>query len=170
MVFARSSRCQPCQRCQPWNICHFLFAKNFMSDLSVIPIPTAAFWTRRKSPAYKFPNIPSNSLILQCLTYCTASGQPVPLWQKHRIMDLRRLFWKIMPEHTYSVREAAHYLGIHRCTIYAYISHPEKPLPFSRTEGNLRLRFLGEDLILFKKTGFPKKGRKRKNSGRWRIL
>lgn len=80
-------------------------------------------------------------------------------------MDLRRLFWKIMPEHTYSVREAAHYLGIHRCTIYAYISHPERPLPFSRTEGSLRLRFLGKDLMLFKKTGFPKKGRKRKNTG-----
>lgn len=81
-------------------------------------------------------------------------------------MDLRRLFWKIIPEHTYSVREAAHYLGIHRCTIYAYISHPERPLPFSRATDNLRLRFLGEDLILFKKAGFPKKGRKRKSSGR----
>ena len=40
-----------------------------------------------------------------------------------------------------------------------------KAAAFSRTEGNLRLRFLGKDLILFKKTGFPKKGRKRKNTG-----
>ena len=135
-------------------ICHFHLISRFLNTMKI------------PDPAYKFPNIPSNSLILQCLTYCTASGQPVPLWQKHQIMDLRRLFWKIMPEHTYSVREAAHYLGIHRCTIYAYISHPERPLPFSRTADNLRLRFLGEDLILFKKTGFPKKGRKRKKSGR----
>lgn len=52
-------------------------------------------------------------------------------------MDLCKLFGEIMPEETYSVREAARYLGVHRCTIYAYISHPERPLPFSRTEGNV---------------------------------
>ena len=79
-------------------------------------------------------------------------------------MDLCKLFGEIIPEGTYSVREAARYLGVHRCTIYAYISHPERPLPFSRTEGNVRLRFLGKDLMIFKKVGFPKKGRKRKGS------
>lgn len=52
---------------------------------------------------------------------------------------------------------------LHHLCLY---KHPDKPLPFCRTETNQRLRFLGEDLIWFKKTGFPKKGRKRKNSGR----
>ena len=28
---------------------------------------------------------------------------------------------KVVPEKTYSVKEAARYLGVHRCTIYAYI-------------------------------------------------
>lgn len=77
-------------------------------------------------------------------------------------MDLRKLFWKIVPEGTYSVREAARFLGVHRCTIYAYIIHPERPLPFFRTADNVRMRFSGEDLLSFKKAGFPKRGRKRK--------
>lgn len=68
----------------------------------------------------------------------------------------------INPEESYTVSEAARYLGIHRCTIYAYISHVEKPLPFTRLNGK-RLVFHGEDLIAYKAGGFPKKGRKRKN-------
>ena len=72
IIFERFTHRFPCQRCQPWNICLFLFAENFMSYLSVISISTATFWIRRKSPAYKFPNIPSNSLIFKCLTYCMA--------------------------------------------------------------------------------------------------
>lgn len=79
-------------------------------------------------------------------------------------MELCRLFGEIMPEETYSVSEAARYLGVHRCTIYAYISHLEKPLPFIRADDGIRLRFLGEDLMIFKKGGIPKKGRKRKDS------
>ncbi len=79
-------------------------------------------------------------------------------------MELCRLFGEIMPEETYSVSEAARYLGVHRCTIYAYISHPEKPLPFIRADDGIRLRFLGEDLMIFKKGGIPKKGRKCKDS------
>ena len=43
---------------------------------------------------------------------------------------------KVVPEKTYSVKEAARYLGVHRCTIYAYIR--------------------------YKETGLPKRGRKRK--------
>lgn len=79
-------------------------------------------------------------------------------------MDIGKLFGEIMPEETYSVREAARYLGVHRCTIYAYISLPERPLPFSRADDNVRLRFLGKDLMSFKRVVFPKKGRKRKDS------
>lgn len=78
-------------------------------------------------------------------------------------MSLCNILSEIFPERTYSVREAARFLGVHRCTIYAYISHPERPLPFVRTADNLRLRFIGEDLIIFKKAGLPKKGRKRKD-------
>ena len=33
---------------------------------------------------------------------------------------------KVVPEKTYSVKEAARYLGVHRCTIYSYIRHLEK--------------------------------------------
>lgn len=33
-------------------------------------------------------------------------------------------------EKTYSVKEAARYLGVHRCTIYAYIRYMDKPLAF----------------------------------------
>lgn len=69
----------------------------------------------------------------------------------------------INPEESYTVSEAARYLGIHRCTIYAYISHGERPLPFVRLAGNMRLAFYGRDLIAYKENGLPKKGRKRKH-------
>lgn len=75
-------------------------------------------------------------------------------------------YWDILPERTYSVREATRYLGIHRCTIYAYIANPEKPLPFTRHPDNMRMVFLGADLIAFKSAGFPKKGRPRKKERR----
>lgn len=77
-------------------------------------------------------------------------------------MNILRELREIKPEAYYTVSEAARYLGIHRCTIYAYISHIEKPLPFKRANGK-RLVFHGEDLIAYKAGGFPKKGRKRKN-------
>lgn len=69
---------------------------------------------------------------------------------------------EIMPGRTYTVSEAARYLGVHRCTIYDYINHPEQPLPFFRTPDNSRLSFQGTDLIAYKSVGLPKKGRKRK--------
>lgn len=37
---------------------------------------------------------------------------------------------KVVPEKTYSVKEAARYLGVHRCTIYAYIRYMEKAAGF----------------------------------------
>lgn len=37
---------------------------------------------------------------------------------------------KVVPEKTYSVKEAARYLGVHRCTIYSYIRYQKKPLAF----------------------------------------
>lgn len=78
-------------------------------------------------------------------------------------MNILRELREIKPEAYYTVSEAARYLGIHRCTIYAYISHIEKPLPFARLNSNKRLVFHGKDLIAYKAGGFPKKGRKRKN-------
>ncbi len=77
----------------------------------------------------------------------------------NRLRELR----EIKAEAYYTVREAARYLGIHRCTIYAYISHVEKPLPFTRLTDNMRLAFHGKDLMTYKAGGLPKKGRKRKN-------
>ena len=72
-------------------------------------------------------------------------------------------FFTIKPELSYSIREAARYLGIHRCTIYEYIKHLSKPLPFFRERPNSSIRFKGFDLILYKKAGLPKRGRKFKN-------
>lgn len=77
-------------------------------------------------------------------------------------MDERRCLLIILPDATYSVSEAARYLGIHRCTIYAYVLHFERPLPFIRHLLNDRMVFLGADLIAYKLAGLPKKGRKRK--------
>lgn len=37
---------------------------------------------------------------------------------------------KVVPEKTYSVKEAARYLGVHRCTIYAYIRYLGKAAGF----------------------------------------
>ncbi len=76
-------------------------------------------------------------------------------------MRTLNFFTEIVSYRTYTVREAARYLGVHRCTIYAYIRHHEQPLPFSKSPDNERLLFHGEDLIAYKKAGLPKKSRKR---------
>lgn len=77
-------------------------------------------------------------------------------------MNKHRCFLLIIPDATYSVSEAAQYLGIHRCTLYAYVFHLERPLPFIRHQFNNRMVFLGADLIAYKLAGLPKKGRRRK--------
>lgn len=76
-------------------------------------------------------------------------------------MDLQRFLLIINPENMYSVSEAARYLGVHRCTVYGYVCHPERPLPFIRHLLNDRMVFLGADLIAYKAAGLPPKGRKR---------
>ena len=78
-------------------------------------------------------------------------------------MMTRRFINEIEPEQTYSISRAARYLGVHRCTIYAYINHPVCPLSFIKVEGTGKLMFNGSDLIAYKATGLPKRGRKRKN-------
>lgn len=77
-------------------------------------------------------------------------------------MNKHRCSLLIIPDATYSVGEAARYLGIHRCTIYAYVFHLERPLPFIRHQFNNRMVFLCADLIAYKLAGLPKRGRKRK--------
>ena len=77
-------------------------------------------------------------------------------------MDICKHFSEIKPEQSYSVSDAARFLGIHRCTIYDYITHTERPLPFFRMQDNLRIQFRGDDLIAYKTAGPPKKGRKRR--------
>lgn len=64
----------------------------------------------------------------------------------------------------YSARQAAKYFGVHRCTLYSYVSHPERPLSFVKSKDNGRIFFLGKDLIDYKKAGLPKKGRRRMTS------
>ena len=63
---------------------------------------------------------------------------------------------KVVPEKTYSVKEAARYLGVHRCTIYAYIRYMEKPLAFLKIPDKAKRVFRGTDLIA---SGFSKIGR-----------
>lgn len=77
-------------------------------------------------------------------------------------MNIRTLFNEVLPECTYSVSEAARYLGIHRCTLYDYVCHPDKPLPFICHILNDRMVFSGADFIAYKLAGLPKEGRKRK--------
>ena len=83
--------------------------------------------------------------------------------RKKRIMVTRRFINEIEPEQTYSISRAARYLGVHRCTIYAYINHPVCPLPFIKATETGKLMFNGSDLIAYKASGLPKRGRKRKN-------
>lgn len=71
---------------------------------------------------------------------------------------------KVVPEKTYSVKEAAHYLGVHRCTIYSYIRYQKKPLAFLKIPDKAKRVFRGADLIAYKESGLPKRGRKRKNT------
>lgn len=68
----------------------------------------------------------------------------------------------LRPEQLYSLGQAARYFGVHRCTIYNYLSNLAKPLPFLKSERNGRLIFLGQTLIEYKQSGLPKRGRKRK--------
>lgn len=75
-------------------------------------------------------------------------------------METHRVTVEIKPDQTYSVSEAARYLGIHRCTIYVYVLLPNRPLPFIQVPGKVKIRFLGSDLIAFKAAGLPKRGRK----------
>ena len=77
-------------------------------------------------------------------------------------MEIHNLTARIIPERAYSVSEAARYLGVHRCTIYDYITHTERPSPFFRMQDNQRIQFRGDDLIAYKTAGLPKKGRKRR--------
>lgn len=81
-------------------------------------------------------------------------------------MMIQRLFNEIVPEQTYSISRAAQYLGVHRCTLYDYIRNPDNPLPFIKVAETGKLRFYGSDLIAFKATCLPKRGRKRKNGKR----
>ena len=71
---------------------------------------------------------------------------------------------KVVPEKTYSVKEAARYLGVHRCTIYAYIRYLEKPLAFLKIPDKAKRVFRGTDLIAYKETGLPKRGANVRNT------
>lgn len=73
-------------------------------------------------------------------------------------MDICKQFSEIRPEQSYSVSEAARFLGIHRCTIYDYITHTERPLPFFRMQDNQRIQFRGDDLIAYRLPASRKKG------------
>ena len=80
---------------------------------------------------------------------------------------LKNILIAVAPDRKYSVKEACLFLGIHRCTIYVYINHPERPLPFIRIHTDKRgIVFQGSDLIAYKEAGLPRRGRKFKDSPR----
>ena len=112
--------------------------------------------------SFIFLQNPMISYIFPCLTSCESYSPPVTLQEK-RIMVTRRFINEIEPEQTYSISRAARYLGVHRCTIYAYINHPVCPLPFIKVTETGKLMFNGSDLIAYKTAGLPKRGRKRKS-------
>lgn len=103
-----------------------------------------------------------NYMALPCLTCFILTCGIVSLMPKQGGYGYMQAFSEISPERSYSVSEAARFLGIHRCTIYDYITHTERPLPFFRMQDNLRIQFRGDDLIAYKNAGLPKKGRKRR--------
>ena len=79
------------------------------------------------------------------------------------LMKVTQNTMEIKPEFLYSVGQAARYFGVHRCTIYDYLSNEKKPLPFLKSPTNGRCVFLGQTLIEYKQSGLPKTGRQRKS-------
>ena len=68
---------------------------------------------------------------------------------------------EILPGRSYSVAEAARYLGVHRCTVYDYIRmYPERLHTETKAPGEI-VSIRGKQLIAFKAAGLPKRGRKR---------
>lgn len=126
-----------------------------------------------------------------CLTFCKRyhkipQSHPISLITSHENYCRTRAFFVILLHQTlmpmthlkntpiaivsdrkYSVKEACLFLGIHRCTIYDYIHHPDRPLPFIRIHTDKRgILFRGSDLIAYKEAGLPRRGRKFKDSPR----
>ena len=119
---------------------------------------------RKARHSYIFPINPYKSLVFQYLTCCRVTCKVVTFTSKQsQIMGLHTILMGIIPDRLYTVNEAARFLCVHRCTIYAYINHQEKPLPFVMQQGNMRILFQGCDLTAYKASGLPKKGRKRKS-------
>lgn len=70
---------------------------------------------------------------------------------------LKNISIAVASDRKYSVKEACLFLGVHRCTIYDYINHPERPLPFIRIHTDKRgILFRGSDLIAYKEAGLPR--------------
>ena len=149
-----------CQRCQPSNIYPSHSRKKNIACFH----PRFPWWFIPHScHSYIFPTNPHKSLVFQYLTYCQITYKVVTFTSKQsQIMGLHTILMGIIPDRLYTVNEAARYLCVHRCTIYAYINHQEKPLPFVRQQSNMRILFQGCDLTAYKASGLPKKGRKRK--------
>lgn len=78
-------------------------------------------------------------------------------------MEAKRHTIPFTPNQLLPLNKAARFLGVHRCTIYDYINATDRPLPFVKSPDGKRLMFRVIDLMKFKATGFPKRGRKRKN-------
>lgn len=113
-------------------------------------------WLKSPTKSLQVPHIPVFNVLQE-------NRFPRNFTEKHEFMEMRRCPIAVIPGQTYSVSQAARYLGVHRCTIYTYIKHPENPLPFTEHPGNGRLLFYGNDLMAYKAVGPHKKGRKRKD-------
>ena len=75
-------------------------------------------------------------------------------------METRRVnSERLSPDQTYSVSEAARYLGIHRCYYLCISLVTHHPLPFIQVPGKVKIRFLGSDLIALRRQ-VSQRGRK----------
>lgn len=84
-------------------------------------------------------------------------GSALKKWMSERLASLK--FDTIAePTKWYSAAEAANILGVHRVKIYVFARSKNNPLHGEIREGEYGMKFLGAELIRFKK---PKSGRPR---------
>lgn len=163
----RGRRWQRCPLCQLWNICRSQISeKNSPTHPSRhFPTPFLDFYYCFSTNSHKVAHSPMFNVlpatwILRNFVNSRKQSQ-ITRQTNMETTPNSKCFFNITPEGTYSIKEAARYLCVHRCTIYTYISLSEKSLPFIRVPNSIRILFRGRDLIAYKSAGLPKKGRKR---------
>lgn len=73
---------------------------------------------------------------------------------------------RINPERKYTISQSARYLGVHRCTIYAYLKRWGSRLKPIKSDNQAHQLILGRSLLEFKSNYRAKCGRKSKNANK----